>query len=151
MGFLPSIYQRLLGFRRIPRWARPNHEKLTAATAESFSQLAHEALENYEFDAAIAHYTQAINLAPNIGENYFYRGAIVSINTLVEAEVETNQQKAEADYQMAVRLDPTLMEMNFRNACMTVFAMKYVHKPLRDQARKSLDRDQSPDGDEKVD
>jgi tetratricopeptide (TPR) repeat protein len=151
MGFLKSIYQWLRGFGKINPPAKLDHDMLAQVTAKSFSQLAQEALKNYEFDTAIAHYTQAINLAPHIGANYFYRGAVLSINSLDEAEAAENQQKAEADYQIAVRLDPTLMEMNFRNACMAVLAMKYFHKPLRDQAQKALDRDQSHEGDEKAD
>jgi tetratricopeptide (TPR) repeat protein len=151
MGFFRSIYQRLRGVGKIPLQAKLDHEILTAATAASFSQLAHEALINLDFDAAVAHYTQAINLAPNIGANYFYRGAILSINSLDEAEAAENKQKAEADYQMAVRLDPALMEMNFRNASITMLTMKYVYKPLRDQAQRALDRDQSHEDDEKAD
>jgi tetratricopeptide (TPR) repeat protein len=151
MGFFRAIYQRLRGIGNIPPRANLDHEMLTAATAVSFSQQAHEALVNLDFDAAVAHYTQAINLAPNIGANYFYRGAILSINSLDEAEAAENQQKAEADYQMAVRLDPALMEMNFRNASITMLTMKYVYKPLRDQAQRALDCDQSYEGDEKAD
>jgi hypothetical protein len=52
---------------------------------------------------------------------------------------------------MAVRLDPALMEMNFRNASITMLTMKYVYKPLRDQAQRALDRDQSHEDDEKAD
>jgi tetratricopeptide (TPR) repeat protein len=152
MGFFASIYQRLRGFWSIQPRAKLSHETLTEVTAESFAQLAREALVHFDFDAAIAHYTQAINLAPHVAQNYFDRGAILTIHDpetaqdeLTEEQATANRRRGQADYQMAIRLDPSMMEKDFKYAYVHMLALKYIYKPTFERACKAMEQQ---DGDE---
>jgi tetratricopeptide (TPR) repeat protein len=95
------------------------HDVLVEKTSRSFAILGGQAIQGQDYAKAITLFTQAINLTPEIGSNYFQRSLALS----AQGEI----QQAEGDYQTAVRLDPTFMELDFPRMSQLMLLKRIVH------------------------
>jgi tetratricopeptide (TPR) repeat protein len=100
-----------------------NHDWLVEATALSFVKLAVEAMQATDYDLAIAHCTQAIQLNPQDAKPYFYRS--------ISWHVNGDAAQSSADYLQAIRLDEKLVEQDFNLICLA-FEMQPYREELKE-------------------
>jgi tetratricopeptide (TPR) repeat protein len=132
MGFLSAIKRQFVqppvekpegNQKRVNQFT---HSVYVLIAAQSFTNLAMEAIDDEDYVMAIAHFTQALHLEPNNAQNHLMRGLLFA--------AQKDLMQFEIDRRKAGELDETLLHLTF-----DLLSLDSIIRSYRDLFRRNDD------------